>query len=124
MKKWFVALLTLVALGMAGMAIAAVENGKITLKVGDEVYVCGCGEGCPCETISRKEGKCSCGKPLVKGKVTKVEEAKAMIAINGKERSFKTTGKYQCACGPDCNCDTISQQPGKCGCGKELQKVK
>ena len=63
MKKWFVALLTLVALGMAGMAIAAVENGKITLKVGDEVYVCGCGEGCQCETISRKEGKCSCGKP-------------------------------------------------------------
>jgi hypothetical protein len=124
MKKWIVALLTLVALGMAGLTIAAVENGKIMLKAGDSVNVCGCSEGCPCDTISRKEGKCSCGKPLVQGKVTKVEEGKAMIAINGKERAFKTTGKFQCACGPKCNCDTISQKAGKCGCGKELQEVK
>jgi hypothetical protein len=124
MKKWFVFLLALVALGMAGLAIAAVEHGKITLKVGDEVNVCGCGEGCPCETISRKEGNCSCGKPLVKGKVTKVEEGTAMIEINGKERLFKTTGKYQCMCGAKCKCDTISQKPGKCGCGMAMQEVK
>jgi hypothetical protein len=124
MKKWFVALLTLVALGMAGLATASVEKGKISLKVGDEVYVCGCGEGCPCDTISRKEGNCTCGKPLVKGKVTKVEEATAMIEVNGKERSFKTVGKYQCMCGKGCKCDTISQKPGKCGCGMKLKKVK
>jgi hypothetical protein len=124
MRKWFVTLLALVALGMAGMAIAAEENGKLTLKVGDVVNVCGCGEGCPCETISLKEGKCSCGKALVKGKVTKVEEGKAMIEINGKERAFKTTGRYQCMCGKKCKCDTISQKPGKCGCGMELQEVK
>jgi hypothetical protein len=124
MKKWIVTLLTLVALGMAGLTIAAVENGKIMLKAGDVVNVCGCSEGCPCDTISRKDGKCSCGKPLVKGKVMSVEEGKAMIEINGKQRAFKTTGKFQCACGPKCNCDTISQKGGMCGCGKELQEVK
>lgn len=124
MKKWFVTLFTLVALTMAGSAVAAVDNGRITLKPGDEVYVCGCGEGCPCGTISRKEGKCSCDKQLVKGTVTKVKGAVTMIKFNGKEQPFKTSGTYQCTCGPKCNCDTISQKPGKCGCGKELQKVK
>jgi hypothetical protein len=124
MKKWFVALLALATMAMAGLAIAAVEKGKITLKVGDEVNVCGCAEGCPCDTISRMEGNCTCGKPLVKGKVTKVEEGTAMIEVNGKERPFKTVGKYQCMCGKECKCDTISQKPGKCGCGMEMQEVK
>lgn len=124
MNKWFVILFTLVALAMAGSAVAVVDNGKITLKAGGEVYVCGCGDGCPCGTISRREGNCSCDKPLVKGKVTKVTGEVAMIKFNGKEQPFKTSGIYQCACGSKCTCDTISQKTGKCGCGTELQKVK
>jgi len=28
-------------------------------------YVCGCGEGCNCMTISQSSGKCSCGTDLV-----------------------------------------------------------
>jgi hypothetical protein len=124
MKKWFVTLMVLAALAMVGSAMAAVENGKINLKKGDMVYVCGCGDGCPCETISRKEGDCPCNKPLVKGTVTEVTETVAMINIDGKVQSFKTVGMYQCACGPKCNCDTISQKPGKCGCGVELKEVK
>jgi hypothetical protein len=124
MRKWFVALMTVVALGVAGLTMAAVEKGEIKLKAGDEVYVCGCGAACPCETISRKAGKCSCNKDLVEAKVTKVEEGKVVVMVNGKEQAFKTTGKFQCACGPKCNCDTISQKPGKCACGKELEEVK
>jgi hypothetical protein len=125
MRKWIVALVALLTIGGAGLALAAVVDGKISLKAGDVVYVCGCGEGCPCETIARKEGgKCSCGKALVEGKVVKVEEGKAIVAIDGKERAFKTTGKYVCPCGEMCPCDTISQKPGKCGCGKELKEVK
>lgn len=124
MKKWFVVLMTLAAVSMAGLTMAAVEKGMISLKAGDEVYVCGCGTGCPCETISRKAGMCSCNKELVEAKVTKVEDGKAFATVKGEERSFKTTGTYQCACGPKCNCDTISQKPGKCACGKEMEKVK
>ncbi|HEY5974661.1 MAG TPA: hypothetical protein VIU41_07970 [Geobacteraceae bacterium] len=125
MKKSFIATLVMVfALGLAGLTIAAVENGKISLKAGDEVYVCGCGEKCPCDGISRKATKCSCDKDMVKGKVSKVEEGKAMIMVNGKERAFKTTGKYACACGPKCDCDTISQKAAKCACGKEMKEVK
>jgi hypothetical protein len=32
-------------------------------------------------------------------------------------------GKYVCSCGADCNCGTISDQPGKCHCGKDLRLV-
>jgi len=124
MKNLFVALMTVVAVGMAGLTMAAVEKGMITLKAGDKINVCGCGAGCPCETMSRKEGKCTCNKDLVKATVTKVEEGKAIVMVNGKEQAFKTTGKFQCACGPKCDCDTISQKPGKCACGKVLEEVK
>ena len=44
---------------------SAAADTKITFKKGDEVYVCGC-EGCPCLTMSKKPGKCGCGKDLVK----------------------------------------------------------
>ncbi len=27
---------------------------------------------------------------------------------------------YVCNCGQDCKCDTISKEPGKCKCGKDL----
>jgi hypothetical protein len=123
-KALSVTVMVLFTLVTISAAFAEVENGKISLKVGDEVYVCNCGVKCPCETMSRKEGKCSCGADLVKGTVTKVEKGKAMVMVDGKERSFKTTGKYTCACGGGCPCDTISQKPGKCACGKDLQAVK
>lgn len=28
---------------------------------------------------------------------------------------------YTCACGPSCNCNTVSTKPGKCACDKELK---
>jgi hypothetical protein len=46
------------------------------------------------------------------------------VMVNDKEQAFKTTGKFQCACGPKCDCDTISQKPGKCSCGKAMEEVK
>jgi hypothetical protein len=99
--------------------------GKMELKVGDEVYACNCGESCPCMTMSKAAGKCTCGNEMVKAKVMKVEEGQVMLKADSweKERPFKTTGKYSCACGPDCKCDTISQNPGKCTCGAEMKKV-
>ncbi len=113
-------LFTLVAFSAA---MAGSHEGKMSLKVGDEVYVCNCGEKCPCDTMARKEGKCTCGADMVKGKVTKVEKDKAMVMVGGKERAFSTTGKYTCACGPGCDCDMISQNPGKCVCGADLKPV-
>ena len=125
MKKVLsVGLLMFFTLVAFSAAMAEVKNGKINLKVGDELYVCNCGEKCPCDTMARKEGKCTCGADMVKGKVTKVEKGKAMVMVDGKERAFKTTGKYMCACGPKCDCDMISQNPGKCVCGAELKPVK
>ena len=114
----------LLCLVMIGISFAALKNGQMKLKVGDEVYVCGCGEGCPCMTMSKSPGKCTCGKDLVKAKVTKVEKGKATVMVNGKEQVFPTKGKYACACGPECKCETISQSPGKCGCGADMKPVK
>jgi hypothetical protein len=123
MKKALIILpiLLLVVLGVA----FALEKGKLELKVGDERYVCGCGEGCACFTISSNAGKCSCGKDLIKAKVVKVDKGTADFMAEGwkKPITFKTVGKYACACGAECKCDTISQNPGKCSCGKEMKKI-
>ena len=118
----------ILALTMALVSLSfAAEKGKLNLKVGDQLYVCNCGEACPCNAISQNPGKCPCGHDdMVKATVTKVEGNVAYFKAEGwdKERPFKTVGKYMCACGPDCKCDTISQTKGKCPCGKEMKKVK
>lgn len=124
-KTLFVAFSFVLVVALAALSFAGAKS-KMELKAGDEVYACNCGEKCPCDTMSRNAGKCTCGKDMVKAKVTKVEEGKAYLQASGwaKERAFKTTGQYACACGPDCKCDTISQNPGKCTCGVEMEKVK
>ena len=124
-RSLHIVLVTLLSLMMVGAAFAATP-GKMDLKVGEEVYVCNCGPSCPCQTMSTKEGICSCGKDkVVKGKVTKVEKGVAYVQAKGWEKPlpFHTQGKYMCACGPSCNCGSISQTPGKCVCGNDLKPV-
>ncbi|BCR06559.1 hypothetical protein DESUT3_36280 [Desulfuromonas versatilis] len=40
-------------------------------------------------------------------------------------RSAADTGRndvlYVCDCGPQCSCNTVSAEPGKCACGKDLK---
>ncbi len=124
MKKSAVLLMVVVALVAVSLAFA-LDKSKMDLKVGDEVFACNCGEKCPCNTMSTNAGNCTCGKPMVKAKVTKIEGGKATLTAAGwgAERTFATTGKYMCACGPECKCNTISQAAGKCTCGKEMKKV-
>jgi hypothetical protein len=123
MKK-IVVMLMVVSFALAGLAIA-VETGKLDLKAGDTVYACNCGEKCACKTMSMKETNCTCGNKMVKATVAKVEGDTAMLKAEGwdKERAFPTKGKYACACSGGCNCNTISQNPGKCACGNEMKKV-
>jgi hypothetical protein len=118
-----VLLVIALSLAVVGIAIAA-EAEKANLKVGDTYYVCGCPPGC-CQTISSKAGDCDCKKPLVKATVSKVEEGKAWFKLEGqeKEKEFKTAGLYVCDCPAACKCNTISDKPGKCGCGKEMKKI-
>ncbi len=110
-----------------GLAVAAYADlsSKMQLKAGDEVYACNCGEACACNTLSRNPGKCTCGKDMVKAPVTGTGDGTATLKADGwdKERTFRTTGKYACACGPACTCGTISQNPGNCTCGTGMQKV-
>lgn len=98
-------------------------TGKFDAKAGDTIYVCGCGEGCDCGTLAKKEGKCGCGKELIKTTVTKVENGKVFYTVDGKELSAPVQGKYTCGC-KGCNCGTVSQKPGKCGCDQDMVKVK
>ena len=118
------AFLAFLALTASAFAAVTPENPRMALKAGDEIYACGCGPSCPCKTLSRQPGKCSCGVPLVKSKVVKVEGDTAVLLVNGKEETFPLVGKYVCGCGKDCPCDTISQTPGKCSCGKDLVPAK
>jgi hypothetical protein len=103
----------------AGVALA--DKTKMTGKVGDEIYVCGCGDGCDCDYMSKNPGKCACGKDLVKTKISKVEEGK--ITVEARKTPFVSAGKYACACGSECKCDTIGQKPGKCACDKDMAPV-
>jgi hypothetical protein len=123
-KSLHIGLVTLLSLMMVGAALAA-SPGKMELKVGEEVYVCNCGPSCPCQTMSMKDGNCTCGNKMAKAKVTKVEKEVAYVQAEGweKPRAFNTQGKYMCACGPSCNCGTISQNPGKCVCGNDMKPV-
>jgi len=108
-----------------GLAFAAKgPSGKFETKAGDTIYVCGCGEGCDCGSLSKKEGTCGCGKDLVKTTVNKVEKGKVFYTLDGKELSAPLQGKYACGCGAGCNCGTVSQKAGKCGCGQDMVKVK
>jgi hypothetical protein len=126
MKKVLV-LLTVMAFSLVvGTTVFAESRGKLDLKVGDEIYACNCGDACPCKTMSRNAGNCTCGKEMVKAKVMSVKSGKASLKAEGwdKERLFPLKGKYTCACDPKCKCDTVSQTPGKCTCGVEMKKVK
>ena len=124
MKKAWIVLPVLFVLTMVVFSYAA-EKGTLSLKVGDERYVCNCGEKCACNTISSNQGKCTCGNDMVKAKVVKVGKGTADFKAEGwaKARTFKTVGKYMCNCSPDCKCGTISQNPGKCTCGSEMKKI-
>jgi hypothetical protein len=124
MKKASFAILGILVIGGAAMLLMAQDQSKMTLKAGDEVFACNCGTGCDCLTLSRKAGNCSCGNPLVKAKVKSVGEGTAVLIIGDREQTFKTVGKYMCACGPGCKCGTISQKPGKCSCGVDMIEVK
>jgi hypothetical protein len=112
-----------VALSLAFAGTAFADEALPVFKAGDTVYVCACGAGCDCQTISRNDGKCTCDKPLAKTTVTKVEGDKLFAKVNGVEQAFSTKAKYACACGAGCTCGTISQKAGKCTCGKEMKKI-
>ena len=121
MKKGIISLFVAIVLAVGTAAFA--DKALPVFKAGDTVYVCACGEKCDCKTMSRKAGKCSCNKALGKGVISSVEGDKAIVMLEGKELSFTTKAKYTCACGEGCNCDTISQKPGKCACNKDMKKV-
>lgn len=114
---------TLVLVLALAFAVVAAEPSRMELKVGDQVYVCACGESCPCDSMARRASKCACGKDLEPGTVTQVGDGTAVIKTSAAERTFKTVGKYACACGAACDCGSISQHPGKCACGKDLAAV-
>jgi hypothetical protein len=60
--------------------------------------MCGCGADCKCDAKGIKDGKCACGKEVMK--------------VSAK-------GMYVCPMG----CAEISAMPGKCACGMEMKKV-
>ncbi len=123
-RAMYIALAMVLTLALVAVSVAG-SRGKMDLKAGDEIYACDCGEKCPCLTMSNNPGKCTCGKEMVKAKVTKAEGDTLMLKSEkwDKERPFKASGSYACACPPACKCDTISQNPGKCTCGVEMKKM-
>jgi hypothetical protein len=125
MKKFALVMISILLVLVAASMVLADKGaaGKFAAKAGDAIYVCGCGADCDCGSLAKKEGTCGCGKELVKTTVTKVDKDKVYYKLEGKELSAPIQGKYACGCGDGCNCGSISQKPGKCGCGKDMVKV-
>ena len=125
MKRAFTASVALAFLVVGlGLFVSNALAEDFNYKAGDKVYACTCGEKCPCDTLARKAGKCTCGKDLAEATVTKVDKGVATIKFaDGHEEPFKIAGGYRCACGKDCPCSTISQNAGKCVCGKDLKQT-
>ena len=117
-KMLSMGMLVAIALLVSHAAAWADTTGRMEVKPGDEIYVCACGEMCDCDTMSMKPGQCSCGKDMIKTKVTKVDDK--LIYVEAYKRGLKRMGKYACACGAGCDCNTISQKPGNCSCGKPM----
>ena len=69
------------------------------------VYICGCGPACGCNTVAAQPGNCPCGKPLIEKQVLKEDADKV----------------YVCACPEGCKCGLDQADPTKCACGKELR---
>lgn len=123
MRKYSILIWGLV-LGLGMLILSAgPAQGKLELKAGDQVYACGCGASCPCQTIASKAGKCHCGTDLEQVTVAKVGDGTADLKFGEETRTFKTVGKFACGCGEACDCKTISQSPGQCSCGKDLVAV-
>jgi len=100
--------------------LLANSRPTIELAPGDEVYACACGSECDCGTLSQVANVCGCGRELVKARVVKVDAEEATLVVNGREKVFRTTGRYACECKKGCGCGTISQKQGKCACGRIL----
>lgn len=99
-------------------------------------YVCNC-DDCGCNTLSDKPGKCTCGRELIPVRILKIEGNKGYFCSCGPDcackldpknptkctcgkpvRVIDLSGKYVCKC-----CNVISEKPGKCICGNELEKI-
>lgn len=121
MKKRIFALLATLTFALAASVYA--DKGAPVFKKGDKVYVCDCGDGCDCLTVSRNKGKCGCNKPMAKTVIDKVDADKIYTKVKGKELTFPVKANYICGCGEACKCGTVSQKPGKCSCGSDMKKV-
>lgn len=119
---------------------AADVKGEVSA---DTLYVCNCGPGCKCNSVSKSPGNCACNSPLKAGHVVKIEGDEALVCMCGagctctidpkdstkcgcgqplKRVPLKGSGLYFCNCGKSCMCNTVSDQPGTCRCKMPLKK--
>ena len=48
-----------------------------------------------------------------------------VAAVSFADEKAKENGQpyYICNCGPDCNCNSMSKEPGNCKCGKPMKQT-
>ncbi len=63
------------------------EKKPEPFRVGDEIYVCGCPMMC-CNSFSREPGRCVCNVPLRKATITRIDNGKMYVTVNGRVKSF------------------------------------
>jgi hypothetical protein len=84
--------------GLCPMCKKDMQQSHLLGTKDGQALVCACGAGCNCDVKGAKDGKCACGKDVVK---------------------VSARGMYVCPMG----CPEISDKPGMCACGMEMKKV-
>lgn len=107
----------LMVIGSAQFSSAS--DKYMDVQTGDELYAGNCGSDC--QSMAKRPGNCTCGVKMVKARVVKSGGDKAILISDewGGMKLFKIVGNYSCNC-PDCNCGMVSQHPGYCCCGVEM----
>jgi len=135
MKKIIVFIIAMFIIGSAVQAEGPAVKGT-------DVYACDCEEGCPCPSPFLEPGTCDCGLEFAKMRVLKIDGGTAHLCkcdddkcpcsfdpadpkkcgCGARVKEISTKGKYLCACGPGCRCNSVSEREGKSPCGVPMKK--
>lgn len=96
----------LLFVAMAIVAVSLLASCCPMMRQHHEHQEGGCGSGCP-KMMNHGQSKSCC--------------VKSGAAIgSAAQTDARADVLYTCACGDDCNCNSMSKEPGNCKCGKSM----
>ncbi len=137
--KFYSILIAIAMVALCGNVYAGDEGTPMPPAAKDKATVTKAVYVCPtCEMTALKPGKCKCGADLVKMHLLGTKDGKAQLCACGADCKCDAKGAKdgKCACGKEVKessikglyhckmgCPVLSDQPAKCACGMDMEKV-